>query len=105
MAELKPCPFCGGKATIIRISAVYSKDTFFATCTDCGVEMPRVAINREQAAEAWNRRAGSVVSAHWEYAGESDGKKIYRCTNCQMLLSGTGNFCKECGAKMDEEVE
>lgn len=40
-----------------------------------------------------------VVHAHWEYIGESDGKKIYRCTNCQALLSGTGNFCKECGAQ------
>lgn len=48
--------------------------------------------------------AKPVVHAHWEYAGESEGKKIYRCTNCQMLLPGTGNFCKECGAQMDEEV-
>ena len=46
--------------------------------------------------------AKPVVHAHWEYTGESDGKKIYRCTNCQALLSGTGNFCKECGAQMDE---
>ena len=46
-----------------------------------------------------------VVHAHWEYIGESDGKKIYRCTNCQALLSGTGNFCKECGAQMDEVTE
>lgn len=49
--------------------------------------------------------AKPVVHAHWEYAGESDDKKIYRCTNCQVILPGTGNFCKECGAQMDEEVE
>ena len=56
-------------------------------------------VNRAPAIEA-----KPVVHAHWEYAGESEGKKIYRCTNCQMLLPGTGNFCKECGAQMDEEV-
>ena len=49
--------------------------------------------------------AKPVVHAYWEYIGESDGKKIYRCTNCQVLLSGTGNFCKECGAQMDEKGE
>lgn len=45
-----------------------------------------------------------VVHAHWKNLGVSvDGKRIYECTNCHSHIYGTGNFCKECGAQMDEE--
>lgn len=47
--------------------------------------------------------AKPVVHAHWEYLGVSAGKRIYRCTNCKAEICGTANFCKECGAQMDEE--
>lgn len=47
--KLKPCPFCGGKATINGITLVYIK------CTKCGVET--VGYREEdEAIEAWNRR-------------------------------------------------
>ena len=39
--------------------------------------------------------------ARWVYVGTSDGKKIYTCTNCECLISGQGDYCKCCGAKMD----
>lgn len=56
-------------------------------------------INNEPTVEA-----KPVVHAHWENLGVSvDGKRIYECTNCHSHIYGTGNFCKECGAQMDEE--
>jgi Lar family restriction alleviation protein len=71
--ELKPCPFCKGKAEIKRGNAYYVP-CVYAHCTECGATMPKVPINHlfytqgkqvrlteEQATmkaiNAWNRRA------------------------------------------------
>ena len=53
--KLKPCPFCGGEAEIVRTDN-YGTFKFFATCLVCGAEMPRVSRTMTQAAGAWNRR-------------------------------------------------
>ena len=53
MAELKPCPFCGGKANIMRFSIISGAYCF---CMGCHVKMPN-SLTREDAIEAWNRRA------------------------------------------------
>ena len=47
----------------------------------------------------------AVKHARWKLAGISAGKNIYRCTHCKTLTYGQGNFCKECGAMMDEKEE
>ena len=54
--KLKPCPFCGGIADVVRIEK-WEKVIFFATCLYCGAEMPRNSRTVIEAAEAWNRRA------------------------------------------------
>ena len=53
MAELKPCPFCGGKD--LQVVNVYGEDYYVdcQTCTTCGPS----ADTYEEAIEAWNRRA------------------------------------------------
>lgn len=53
MAELKPCPFCGGKAGIMRHHHITNA---FCFCTVCKARMPNM-LTREEAIEAWNRRA------------------------------------------------
>ena len=50
MAELKPCPFCGGNAEIKK----YTR--FWVACDDCLTESAAYAT-KEEAIEAWNRRA------------------------------------------------
>ena len=56
--KLKPCPFCNGKAEIVRTVPCGTRTyKFFATCLVCGVEMPRTARTQKQAADVWNRRA------------------------------------------------
>lgn len=67
MAELKPCPFCGGKN--IRINA-YGFGYYAIECLDCYVETARyksvskylegnlpIEKKAKKAIEAWNRRA------------------------------------------------
>lgn len=79
MSELKPCPFCGGKATLIQKSSGYKtnpmmlKNGFVAGCESCNIYTPafeseiyqsndgEVHINStgaEEVIEAWNRRVG-----------------------------------------------
>lgn len=62
MAELKPCPFCGGKAAM-----TLNSDTLncVAVCRECNITMKRNFKGRkklqdllaELMAEEWNRRA------------------------------------------------
>ena len=50
--ELKPCPFCEGKAEITS----YHNAAIFVQCTDCYATFPHFD-SKEEAIEAWNRRA------------------------------------------------
>ncbi len=53
MAELKPCPFCGGE----RIEIKYIRDSTraYLNCFDCGIEQ-KIYETKEKAIEAWNTR-------------------------------------------------
>ena len=56
-AELLPCPFCGGKAIIMNAQKPFERRRrAFAACMVCGVEMPRIARSKKEAAAVWNRR-------------------------------------------------
>lgn len=65
MNELKPCPFCGGKADFVyfnngsryRSNVIYKNDKCTVKCLKCEVELPRAYKGTNRAAEAWNRRA------------------------------------------------
>lgn len=60
MPELKPCPFCGGKAEMLKMTGF--KRFFFnpvvkrPTCTKCHATM-FVWLDEKTAIDAWNRRA------------------------------------------------
>ena len=52
--ELKPCPFCGGEATIID----FSNSGYHDFCIECKNRCERKHFRtREQSVELWNRRA------------------------------------------------
>ncbi|MGN0733702.1 MAG: Lar family restriction alleviation protein [Emergencia sp.] len=54
MTELKPCPFCGGKAEMVLFIG-----NFGVGCTNCmGSMFPVNGQTKEEAIKAWNRRAG-----------------------------------------------
>ena len=54
MTDLKPCPFCGGKAK----SKGYQIG-FRVMCPECGGRA-KLFSTAEEAIEAWNRRADNV---------------------------------------------
>lgn len=57
--ELKPCPFCGGEGHIIKTDFGNGYQKYYhGVCLDCGMETKNyVHITKEEAIEAWNRRA------------------------------------------------
>ena len=58
MSELKPCPFCGGKAKLRHYtSGTFKKTTVvYVECCVCRIRTP-VEFEPECVEEAWNRRA------------------------------------------------
>lgn len=62
--DLKPCPFCGGEASISETFTVYdgshkTPSTYYGSCMLCGCNMKGVGgglETKEQAAEYWNNR-------------------------------------------------
>jgi Lar family restriction alleviation protein len=54
--NLKACPFCGGKATMMpyHYGGLFD-EMFWVTCEDCEAEIPSYQTE-EEAAKAWNRR-------------------------------------------------
>ena len=79
MEELKACPFCGCKAEICRTALTsQSEPRFFVSCGVCGVETPRIAKTKDEAASAWNRRtAPENKPLTLEQLREMDGKPVY----------------------------
>lgn len=58
--DLKPCPFCGGKASIFAFEQPDGSITYEVDCENDGCEVSACTMmhdTREQAAAVWNRRA------------------------------------------------
>ena len=56
MEQLKPCPFCGGKAKVILFMRNYG-----VACTKClGGIVPHHEQTKHEAIKAWNRRADNT---------------------------------------------
>ena len=59
--ELKPCPFCGGKAELIHDKRTLSfADSFYVRCDNIDCYMLLTTphrLSKEDAINIWNRRA------------------------------------------------
>ena len=68
MSELKPCPFCGGKAHIQGHTCIDRATYFTVDCYSCGVHMIKHQKSEQDAKAAWNRRAQPAACEIAEYA-------------------------------------
>lgn len=59
MSELKPCPFCGGEAKIVKSP----ENEYIAICRNkqCNASVGFFPNTRKEAIEAWNRRADDEI--------------------------------------------
>jgi Lar family restriction alleviation protein len=55
MAELKPCPFCGGEAFVYYSGSPSNGSFTEVICRECKCQTLR--LRGDKAIEAWNRRA------------------------------------------------
>ena len=67
MAELKPCPFCGGEAVLVSHSVCSGEIACVGDCNFTSAKFWDNMLNHEvekkwteKAIEAWNRRAGET---------------------------------------------
>ena len=110
MTELKPCPFCGGKAKR-RYEMPYS----WIECAACKAASPFAFDEQEQrdgmkiAVDAWNRRAVRVALAKWltweekfpeKEAPNKNNLGVF-CTACGLHADSRFVYCPSCGAKME----
>lgn len=60
--ELKPCPFCGGKAKIVNIGDCDGSDFYMIVCTKCTTSTSFGFKSRTKldVIKAWNRRTKKV---------------------------------------------
>ena len=60
MAELKPCPFCGGNAMVIANQYRHGQTAYCVKCNNNDCQVIPVTYEHcelEDAIEVWNRRA------------------------------------------------
>lgn len=56
MEELKPCPFCGGEATLYNDGVLK-----YIYCTNCGCRTTRFDwYDKKRMVQKWNRRASDA---------------------------------------------
>lgn len=70
MAELKPCPFCGGEAKLHS-----SFEFSYVSCRKCGIQTP-VRLSDVEACNKWNKRSNWHTDTPTE-----DGLYILHCSN------------------------
>ncbi len=54
--QLKPCPFCGGKATLCKNMQNKRRDSYYVQCDKCLTSMA-VSYYEKTVIKAWNKRS------------------------------------------------
>lgn len=57
--ELKPCPFCGGEATVYQDYTGY----FVVQCRECGITTLK-STSRDMVEDVWNTRNPTVYEVN-----------------------------------------
>ena len=106
--ELKPCPFCGGRAKHVYFRFT---ETHSIWCRNCGAESYEFDTE-EEAIEAWNTRAERTCTFSVYQTGDEHfptcsacGYEAAReeCEDYVGVVYYEKRFCPNCGAKAVQE--
>lgn len=104
MEELKPCPFCGGEASI-KIHDFFDDTRLYTPKCKCGANIVEVFHTEEEAIAAWNARAERTCRNEL-WSG------FFKCSECGLTVSdseyfplATVRYCPNCGARVLSEEE
>jgi Lar family restriction alleviation protein len=100
MSDLKPCPFCGGKAIMKVQKHIPNGYDYTPTCQDpsCAGRLTKKWTNEAIAIEAWNQRAMGERTAKVK-KGAYD---LMRC-ECGMPVTSNYDYCPKCRARLEWE--
>jgi Lar family restriction alleviation protein len=99
MNDLKPCPFCGGKA-IVEGHHNRFMEWYLCSCPECHVSQTGNEYGfKFEAIEAWNRRTENVAPV--VYGRWIKGSSNPYCSECFVECRDETPFCPNCGVKMD----
>lgn len=115
MAELKPCPFCGGEARVVErcyprevfhpgsldVPDIVEGSRYSIACEECGA-MQYESETLESVVEMWNRRAERTCQAVLP-PYEPGIEEIPVCSECgrQLLVEEDADeYCPRCGARV-----
>ena len=107
ITELKPCPFCGGKAK----HRVMDDGYHYVICNgDCKVMPATLRYGSEvEAILVWNTRAGEEEKAVCAMEREDNGSEVepdWVCSHCGDVVIRSWvcpNYCPGCGARVIEQ--
>ena len=128
MGELKPCPFCGGKAKMVRQrknGRTREIVNAFVLCKSCGARSKNVnslhAAERNlerYAAKAWNARWERTchMVGEWKSISQTQEARTETCSECGCEFGVSKrdsspfdiertvelpNFCPDCGCRVN----
>lgn len=82
MSELLTCPFCGGEGVAYRVPDYPKKigPRYSVICNGCGASVTTIFQHKQDAIDAWNRRAERTCRMGAPVDGErgriTDGKVV-----------------------------
>lgn len=96
MTELKPCPFCGGKAVLCE-----NTDYAYVYCKECGSQTDESHGTAGAAVAAWNTRVERTCRFH-DADYYSPGAVMCDCGAYWFPENAKSSFvfCPNCGAKV-----
>lgn len=113
MSELKPCPFCGGRAIMKIQKHIPNGYDYTPTCQDpsCAGRLTKKWTNETVAIEAWNKRMSgsaekSSIVERTAKVEEVEKPNVFKCSGCGQYFHSTAwgspvTYCSRCGAKLD----
>ena len=109
--ELRNCPFCCGKVSIIEVTErpdAFVEETFIQ-CEECGFSFHHKWLSTETLIKYWNKREERTchtdertTTRHGKFKTKY-GNRVPLCECCGYSIGDKRyNFCPKCGARVVE---